>query len=118
MPITVTATQGGTTANGMALKVFVLTQAAAVQNGATANTNFSSATTTHTLSITTTQTGSRVYGAIEWSVNSAATAAALTTVVDDVTDPTNSAAHLTFNATPLTVAPAATAPTPPSAATT
>src|SRR5258708_1655760 len=101
MPITVTATQGGTTANGMALKVFVLTQAAAVQNGATANTNFSSAPRAHTLSITTTQTGSRVYGAIEWSVNSAATAAALTTVVDDVADAPNSDEYLTFKATSL-----------------
>src|SRR5258707_9488451 len=92
----------------MALKVFVLTQAAAVQNGTAANTNFSSATTTHTLSITTTQTGSRVYGAIEWSVNSAATAAALTTVVDDVADATNSDEYVTFKATSLTGTPGAT----------
>ena len=35
MSITVTAAQGGSVANGMALRVFVLTQAAAVQNGAT-----------------------------------------------------------------------------------
>ncbi len=61
MSFTVTATQGNG-ANGMALRVFVLTQAAAVQNGATSNTQFG-ATQTHTQSITTTQSGSRVYGA-------------------------------------------------------
>jgi WD40 repeat protein len=108
MAFTVTATQGGSTGNGMILRVMVLTQAAATQNGATANTNFASLTNTHTLSITTTQTGSRVYGAIEWSSNSAATAAALTTLIDDVADATNQDEYVTFKATSLTGTPGAT----------
>src|SRR5258708_6935375 len=107
MSITVTATQGGSTANGLALKVFVLTQAAAVQNGATSNTQFT-AVGTFTQSITTTQTGSRVYGASSHFPQAASTAAALTTVVDDVADAANNAQYTTFKATSLTGTPGAT----------
>src|SRR5579864_8048599 len=108
MAITVTATQGGSTAAGMALRVFVLTQAAATQNGATANTLFVGATS-FTLSITTTRAGSRVYGASAHSgANDTATAAALTTVIDDISDGTNGERYVTFKATSLTGTPGAT----------
>src|SRR5579864_8296411 len=107
MAITVTATQGGSTAAGMALRVFVLTQAAATQNGATANTLFLGVTS-FTLSITTTQTGSRVYGASAPTPSNTMTAAALTTLVDSVADGTNNEQYVTFKATSLTGTPGAT----------
>src|SRR5258708_1861665 len=108
-PMTVTATSapaaGG---NGILLRVFVLTQAAAVQNGGTSNTQFA-ATQTHTQSITTTQTGSRVYGAGSYFLSGAAiSAAAATTVVDAVDDSTNGDKYVTFRATSLTGTPGAT----------
>src|SRR5215831_14253341 len=106
--VTVTATQGGSTGAGMILRVMVLTQAAAVQNGATSNTNFASPTTTHTQSITTTQTGSRVYGVIEWSVDSNGTAAANSTLIDNVADSGNQDQYVTFKATSTTGTPGAT----------
>src|SRR5579864_2476298 len=98
MAITVTATQGGSTAAGMALRVFVLTQAAATQNGAAVNNLFLGATS-FTLSITTTQTGSRVYGASSVFPQDTSIAAALTTLVDDIPDATNNAQYVTFTAT-------------------
>ena len=104
---TVTATQGGSPANGMALRVFVLTQAAATQNGAAVNNLFLNATS-FTLSITTTQTGSRVYGASAVFPQNTVTAAAATTVVDNVADGTNNAQYVTFKATSLTGTPGAT----------
>lgn len=107
MAITVTATQGGTTANGLALRVFVLTQAAATQNGATANAAINSSTA-FTASITTTQTGSRVYGAAANGSNSSFSAAASTTLVDDIADATNTERYGTFKATSLTGTPGAT----------
>src|SRR5258707_8641619 len=107
MALTVTATQTNG-ANGMALRIFVLTQAAAVQNGATSNTQFG-ATQTHTQSITTTQTGSRVYGAGSYFLSGAViSAAAATTVVDDVDDAVNTDTYVTFKATSLTGTPGAT----------
>src|SRR5258707_8774273 len=106
MAITVTATQGGSTLKGMALRVFVLTQAAAVQNGATANAQIPTSTA-FTTSITTTQTGSRVYGAGAHA-NVTDSAAALTTLVDDVADAVNSEQYFTFKATSLTGTPGAT----------
>lgn len=102
----ITAQQGGVTANGIALRIYVLTQAAAVQNGATANQQFTTATS-FTASITTTQTGSRVYGALSHT-NQTDTAVALTTVVDDIADATNNERYCTFKATSLTGTPGAT----------
>src|SRR5579864_7639831 len=107
MAITVTATQGGSTAAGMALRVFVLTQAAATQNGATTN-NLFLGVTSFTQSITTTQTGSRVYGASAPTPSGTMTAAALTTLVDSVADSTNNEQYVTFKATSLTGTPGAT----------
>jgi len=105
--LTVTATQGGSTANGIALRVFVLTQAAAVQNGATSNNQFLNATS-WTQSVTTTQAGSRVYGAAAVFGNNSATAAALTTVVDNVPDTVQLGRYVTFKATSLTGTPGTT----------
>jgi hypothetical protein len=108
-PITVTATQGGSTANGLGLRVYVLAGAATTQNGATAGNQFSS-TGTWTQSITTTQTGSRVYGAAAVADigHTAVTAAALTTVVDDVFDNTHDEQYVSFKATSVTGTPGAT----------
>jgi hypothetical protein len=107
--ITVTATQGGSTLKGMALRVFVLTQAAATQNGATVSHAFASATVTWTQAITTTQTGSRVYAAAAPGESAGTTtAAALTTVVDSIADATNGETYVTFKATSLTGTPGAT----------
>src|SRR5260370_38281329 len=111
MAFTVTAPQGGASgrANGMALRVFVLTQAktAAQQPGGISNTQLTAATS-FTQSVTTTQTGSRVYGASAVFPSNSATAAALTTVTDNVADGVNNAQHVTFKATSLTGTPAAT----------
>jgi hypothetical protein len=104
---TVTATQGGSTAAGMALRVFVLTSAAATQNGAASNSQFTNATT-FSQAITTTQAGSRVYGASYHSPNTASTAAALTTVTDDIADATNNERYVFHKATSLTGTPGAT----------
>lgn len=101
--LTVTATQGGSTANGMLLRVFVLTQAAATQNGATAVHDYTTTTTTMSQNIVTTQTGSRVYGAAEHGPNAnAGTAGGNTTLVDDVKDATNNLRYVTYKATALT----------------
>src|SRR5258708_36742280 len=107
MAITVSATQTNG-ANGMALRVFVLTQAAAVQNGATSNTQFGS-TQTHSQAVRTAQSGSRVYGAGSYFLSGAViNAAAATTVVDDVDDAVNTDTYVTFKATSLTGTPGAT----------
>src|SRR5260370_10101018 len=107
MAITVTATQGaGSPANGLALRVFVLTQAAAVQNGATASAQ-PTGTTAFTTSITTTQAGSRVYGAGSHA-NVSDSAAAATTLVDDIADGVNGEQYFTFKASALTGTPGAT----------
>jgi hypothetical protein len=105
--ITVTATQGGSVANGMLLRVVVLTQAAVVQNGATANTQFT-ATATWTQSITTTQTGSRVYGAAEPGSSGPGITPSGTTIFDQVADSTHTVTYVTFKATSLTGTPGAT----------
>ena len=109
MAMTVTATQGGATANGIFLRVFVLTQAAdlAAQTGAAVNFAFVS-TQTWTRSITTTQTGSRVYGAAAHGSTVTDAAAALTTLVDSQADSGNSWQYVTFKATSLTGTPGAT----------
>jgi hypothetical protein len=103
----VTATQGGNTANGLALRVKVLTSVAAVQNGAAATLEATSPTPCET-SITTTVTGSRVYGAAFKGANTSFTADALTTVIDNVADATNGNRYGTFKATSATGTPGAT----------
>ena len=107
MSIAVTATQGGSVANGMALRVFVLTGTARTQNGATTNQQLTTATS-FTQSITTTQAGSRVYGVSSVFANNSATAAALTTVTDNIADSTNNARYVTFKAASLTGTPGPT----------
>ena len=109
---TVTATQGGAsaTSNGMGLRVMVITGALAVasQTGGSAGTNVASGTT-YTLSITTTQANSRVYGAgtvFTGGVSSAAAAA--TTLIDNFLDATNADNYVTWKATSLTGTPGAT----------
>jgi hypothetical protein len=77
----VTANQGGSTANGVSLRVRVLTGAAdlSVQSGATA-----SADAVQQVAVTTTETGSLVYGAVMTS--GALTANGVTTLTDDYND--------------------------------
>jgi len=103
----ITATQGGSTAAGIALRIYVLIQAAATQNGGTSNNQFLNATS-FTQSVTTTQTGSRVYGASAVFGNNSATAAAATTVADNIADTVNNGRYVTFKATALTGTPGAT----------
>jgi hypothetical protein len=95
--LTVTATQAGSTANGMVLRVFVLTGAKAgnLQAGGSGNAQLS-ATTTMTVSVTTTQAGSRVYGATSFSPSVTLTANANSTVLDNVADATNNDQYCTF----------------------
>lgn len=102
MSLTVTATQGGASANGLLLRVKVLTGVAATQNGATA-----SAAATCSVSITTTVTGSRVYGAVSNGAGIAADAS--TTLIDNFTDSTNSEVYGSFKATSATGTPGAVA---------
>jgi hypothetical protein len=101
MAITVTATQGGSTANGLVLRVFVLTGAAAVaaQSGASTNNQFLNATS-FTQSITTTA-GSNVYGASSHFPNAASTGSNAT-IVDDVADAANNGRYTTFKALNVT----------------
>lgn len=83
MAFTVKATQGGSTASGTALRVKVLTGAAAgpLQTGATATQNGAAA---HQQAITTTVTGSQVYGATWVASASTFTAATGTTFADNI----------------------------------
>jgi hypothetical protein len=82
---TVTATQAGNTANGLALRVKVLTGAADLQNGATAALISQAAVSCQT-AITTTVTGSRVYGALMKGANGSFTANGSTTLLDNIAD--------------------------------
>ena len=110
--LTVTATASGTSQpNGIALRVFVLTQAATrtAQTGATDSAYISVATSTWTRAIVTGQAGSRVYGVAGESRNTrATTAAALTTMIDSINDATNLIRYVTFKATSLTGTPGST----------
>src|SRR5215469_9099840 len=98
MSITVTATQGGSTANGFALRVFVITGAKAVasQTGASVSQDVANSTT-FTQSITTTA-GSNVYGASSRSSNSIASTGSNATIVDDIQDGTNLERYVTWKA--------------------
>ena len=121
MAITVTATQGGSTANGMALRVFVLTGAKTAGQqaaGAAAVNSLFSGATSFTQSITTTA-GSNVYGASSRSGPTQASTGSNATIVDDIQDSTNSERYVTFKALNVTGAattrgytttPAATGP--------
>jgi hypothetical protein len=103
---TVTATQGGTgTSNGMVLRVYVLTGTAATQNGGAAT---QSASAVHEISLTTTVTGSRVYGATIFGTNVAGTPDAQTTGVDAIADVTHNKAYNTWKAASTTGTPGAT----------
>lgn len=103
MAITVTATQGGATAAGMALRVYVITGAlqAASQTGGAVNTSFGTNTNTWTLSITT-SAGSNVYGAASASPSGLPLSGSNATVVDNVSDATNNQSYVTFHALNVT----------------
>lgn len=103
MAITVTATQGGSTANGLALRVMVLLGAKYDQTGAAAVNAAKAGTTAWTLSITT-ATGSNVYGALASAVvsGSETMTGSNATVIDNVVDATNNEAYGTFKALNVT----------------
>ena len=86
MAITVTATQGGSTANGFALRVFVLTGAKPVasQTGNSNSTQFSSVSS-FTASITN-SAGSSIYMASSRSGAATAASGSSMTIVDDIND--------------------------------
>jgi hypothetical protein len=107
MAITVTAAQGGSTGNGILLRVKVLTGQAASPIGANASKANTAAAALDT-SITTTVTGSYVYGAVESAVAGSLTAAAGTTLFDNVNDPTNGEQYGTCRTTSTTGTPGAT----------
>ena len=96
MSITVTATQGGSTSNGLLLRIFVLTgaKAANLQSGATAAANITSSTA-FTVAGTIQQASSHVYGAAVNGSNSSFSGSG-TTVVDNVADGTNGERYGTF----------------------
>lgn len=97
----ITATQGGSTANGLLLDVFVLTGAkpSASQAGNTINTQFAS-TLTWTQSITN-SAGSSVYGAATPNQSSQAPTASNSTIIDSVSQAGNSIRLVTFHAVNL-----------------
>jgi len=103
--MTVTATQVNHPANGMALRVMVLTNCAATQNGAV-----KTADAAQRVTITTTVTGSQVYGAAVASPHSASayTAEPLSTAIDNINDATNNEQYLTFKSTSATGTPGPT----------
>jgi hypothetical protein len=84
--ITVTAAESGTTFNGILVRVKALTGATLTATPATA---VFGGTGAQQASITTTQTGSFVYGALKTSSTTALTAAAGTTLLDNIVDSAN-----------------------------
>jgi hypothetical protein len=99
--LTVTATAGGSTSNGILLRIEVITGAvtAGSQTGATGSQSASGA---HQAAITPNQTNSRVYGAmIENNADTSYTANGSTTLIDNVTDGTNTVQYGTCKATAL-----------------
>jgi hypothetical protein len=103
----VTATETSNAHQGCLLRVWVITGQAISPVGLNTGTF-----TTHAsskaiqASITTTTTGSRVYGCLEENnTNTTVAALAGTTLTDNVADPTNSACYATCKATALTGAP-------------
>jgi hypothetical protein len=84
--MTVTAAEGGTTFNGILCRVKVLTSAALAATPAKATFGGAAA---QQASITTTQAGSLVYGTLKTSSTTALTAAAGTTLLDNIVDGAN-----------------------------
>src|SRR5450631_1222509 len=103
--MTVTAQQGGSVNNGIRVAIKVLTGAAALQNGntATQSCDFSSPAA-HQAALTTTVTGSQVYGALVSDGTTAFTAHAGTTLAQ-VTDSTNSLVYADCRTTSATGTP-------------
>lgn len=98
----ITATQGGSTANGLLLRVFVLTGAkpSASQLGNSTSTHFT-ATTAWTASITN-SANSSIYGAaMPNSSSESTTTGSNVTIVDSVADITNGRTYFTYHATGL-----------------
>jgi hypothetical protein len=100
MPYTVTATQGGATANGMLLRLLVLTGAAVVQNGASGT---QSAAAAHTVALMTTVAGSVVWSVTYNGNDAAVDPSSGNTALDAVLDTTNDCAYATlFSAATVT----------------
>jgi hypothetical protein len=104
VPMTVTATQTGATSAGMLLRVRVLDYAAATQNGGTAT---QTGAASHQATVTTTQTGSKVYCAMCLGAAGPMTAATGTTLDDNYQDTANTQNYATGHATALTGTPGA-----------
>ena len=104
--LTVTAMQGGATFAGMAMRIRVMTGAAAVaaQTGGSAQDGGGS---TSSVSITTTRAGSLVYGAMG-NQGSCATGEMSTTIVDNFSDTTNGQFYGSFRTATVTGTPGAT----------
>jgi hypothetical protein len=99
--VTVTATQGGSTSKGVLLRVEVITGAAAGQTGATGT---QTGTAAHQASVTPNSNNSRIYGAmIQSNATTSYTANASTTLIDNVSDGTNTVQYGTCKATALSV---------------
>src|SRR5215468_6397656 len=103
MAITVTATQGGTTGNGLILRVYVITGAAAAasQTGGSLQVGFASNTNAWTGSITT-SSGSNVYGGASMSGSGNSPTGTSVTIVDTISDATNGETYVTFKALNVT----------------
>ena len=106
MAVTVTAAESGTTFNGILLRVRVLTGTAASQAGAATATQ--AGTAAHQASITTTVTGSQVYGALAEVGGTNFTGAAGTTIVDSQVDSSNGGTWGSCKTTSATGTPGAT----------
>jgi hypothetical protein len=102
----ITITETGSTSQGITARIKVLTGAApsALQTGARAT---QSANAAHQASITTTQAGSIVYGAVIDGTNTSLTAAASTTLFDNIADTTNTIRYGTCRTTAVTGTPGA-----------
>jgi hypothetical protein len=102
----ITITETGSTSQGITARIKVLTGAApsALQTGARAT---QSANAAHQASITTTQAGSIVYGAVIDGTNTSLTAAAGTTLFDNIADTTNTIRYGTLRTTAATGTPGA-----------
>ena len=110
MAITVTATEGANAVDGILLRVKVLTgaAAAALQAGAT-KTADTTGTPFSDQTVTTTTAGSVVYGAMANGViNTAFTADARTTFIDQVPDASQICEYASWRATAATGTPGAT----------
>jgi hypothetical protein len=110
MALTVTATEGANSVNGVLLRVKVLTSAAAAaaQTGASKTGNAAS-TPFYSQSITTTVAGSIVYGAMaDGNDDVPFVADANTTLFDNFADATQGCQYSSFRATAATGTPGAT----------